>query len=294
MNEIPLTTLPPEAAPVRGRPGCPSCKGQGYQIEPHGELARAARCACVPPCPRCEGRGVVAVLRDGVRLTGRCLCQQLPDRVERFNWAHIPARHARATLESFYAGALKQGDAEKAEALLSGVDPWLKGYQPGRARGLVLHGPVGRGKTHLMVGVLRRLVFEQGQAVRFIEFSRLLGQLKEAYSRGEGDSQVLGEVCEVPILGIDELGKGRLTDWELAIIDEIVSRRYNAMRCTLATTNYEPKPATGQREVNLAMSETTRQTLGDRVGDRVFSRLRETSAFVFVGGIDMRPVLNAG
>lgn len=290
MNDAPLTLLPPEAAPVKGVPGCPRCKGHGYLVLAGAGQAQAELCSCVPVCPRCGGVGRVSVLREGVLLSGRCRCRQLHDRIDHFNWAQVPARHAEATIAGFVHGAL-QHDKEKLDALQKGVNPWMDAIDLSKLRGLVLHGPVGRGKTHLLVGITRDLVFKHGAVVRFVEFSRLLGQLKEAYSRGEGDTQLLTELAEVPILAIDELGKGRLTDWELAIIDEIISRRYNAMRCTLATTNYEPKVATGVREVNLAMVEGSRQTLGDRVGDRVFSRLREMASFVYVGGIDMRPVL---
>ncbi|MCK6503011.1 ATP-binding protein [Myxococcota bacterium] len=291
--------LPPEAAPVKGVDGCPLCGGRGYRVVPGDTYARAERCTCVPTCPRCGGLGRVTVERDGALLTGRCRCQQLPDRIQHWGFAQVPSRHARATLPSFIAGAMQHGDREKMKALLEGVQPWIEGWRPQAGestgpRGLVLHGPVGRGKTHLLVGILRELVFERGAIARFVEFSRLLGMLKEGYSRGQGDSELLTELSEVPVLAIDELGKGRLTDWELAIIDEIISRRYNAMRCTLATTNYEPKEATGVRDVNLAVVDGARQSLGDRVGDRVFSRLREMCGFVWVGGIDMRPVVSGG
>ena len=88
------------------------------------------------------------------------------------------------------------------------------------------------------------------------------------------------------MLGIDELGKGRMTDWELSVIDELVSRRYNAMACTLGTTNFLPGPPKG------ALTGTPdgrhAQTLGDRVGQRVYSRLREMGEFIEVGGADYR------
>lgn len=48
------------------------------------------------------------------------------------------------------------------------------------------------------------------------------------------------------------------------------------------------------RDVNLAMVDGSRQTPGDRVGDRVYCRLREMCGFVYVGGIDMRPVVAEG
>lgn len=278
---------------MKGRDGCPRCQGAGYVIEPEGDRAVARLCTCLPVCPRCHGSGRVTVLRGGIPLTGRCRCQQLPDRIEHWHFAQVPARHAQATLHGFFAGTFQHDDPVKRRALLEGVNPWLEAFDPARRdnRGLVLHGPVGRGKTHLLVGILRELVFAHGVVVRFVEFSRLLGQLKERYSRGQGDTQLLGELAEVPVLAIDELGKGRVTDWELAIIDEVISRRYNAMRTTLATTNYAPRVASGIRDVNLAVVDASPQTLGDRVGDRVFSRLREMCSFVEVGGLDMRPLL---
>ena len=85
-----------------------------------------------------------------------------------------------------------------------------------------------------------------------------------------------------------ELGKGRLSDWELTIIDEVVSRRYNAMGCTLATTNYGPGSPTGAAPPNLSTTQNSGQTLGDRVGDRVYSRLLQLVDFVEDAGRDYR------
>jgi len=250
--------------------------------------AFAELCSCVEACPRCQGLGRVAVERDGILVTGRCRCQQLPDRIALFNYARIPARHAESTFGTFSRGALQKGDENTARAM-TGVLRWKGDFFPHKAQGLVLHGPVGRGKTHLLVALLRDLIFEHGVAARYVEFSRLLGELKEGYDHGQGDSQLLSELADIPILAIDELGKGRVTDWELTVIDEIVNRRYNGMRCTLGATNYAPQPATGVREVNLATVDASRQTLGDRVGDRVFSRISQMCAFIEVGGPDMRP-----
>src|SRR6185436_2452045 len=121
--------------------------------------------------------------------------------------------------------------------------------------------------------LLRELVFRHGVETRFIEFSRLLLLLKEGYEKGVSDAPVLAEIYETPVLAIDELGKGRLTDWELRVIDDVVSRRYNA---------------TGSLPTNLATGIDLAQSLGDRVGDRVYSRLREMGMFVEMGGPDYR------
>ena len=110
--------------------------------------------------------------------------------------------------------------------------------------------------------------------------------LKEGYSEGRSDAPVLTELAEVEVLAIDELGKGRLSDWELTIIDEVVSRRYNAMGCTLATTNYVPGNPTGAAPPNLSTTQTS--TLRDCVGDRVYSRLLQLVDFVEAAGRDYR------
>ena len=139
-----------------------------------------------------------------------------------------------------------------------------------------------------MIAIARSLIFEHGRSVRFIEFSRLLSQLREGYGKGVSDSPILNHLCSVPLLIIDELGKGSLTDWELSIIDEVVSRRYNANLPILGTTNYKWGAPTGAAAPNIAAREFEDQTLGDRVGGRVFSRLQETALYFECKGPEYR------
>ena len=279
------TELPEAAAP---QPDCPLCRGEGVVFEQTGEFTVAKLCTCIPDCQRCGGSGrVVITTEEGIQ-TGRCRCQMLPDRAGLFNRAKIPARFHDASLVSFSRGATQVGDDAKFKAFVE-VSHWLSQFDPNREnKGLVLHGKVGRGKTHLMVALLRSLVFQHGVEVRFVEFSRLLSLLKEGYSSGRSDTALLGELANVPILGIDELGKGRLTDWELQVIDEVISRRYNCMRTTLGTSNFKPGNITGAEPPNAAQTTAPTQTLGDRVGDRVYSRLKQMTGFVELGGLDFR------
>ena len=117
----------------------------------------------------------------------------------------------------------------------------------------MLTGEVGRGKTHLLIGICKTLIFEYGIPTRFVEFSRLLSLLKESYSKGLSDSKIITELVNIDVLAIDELGKGRLTEWEMTIIDEIISRRYNAMKTLIGTSNYAWKIASGTPTPNLAI-----------------------------------------
>ena len=49
---------------------------------------------------------------------------------------------------------------------------------------------------------------------------------------------MLSHLVDAPVLIIDELGKGLATDWQTAILDELLSKRYNRSVTTLFSTNY--------------------------------------------------------
>lgn len=268
----------------------PAISLDAYRVSAKGEYA-VAEILSRPHCPACGGSGYARIEQEGTVIMGRCRCQMLPDRIQLFNQAGIPSRYANATFISFAqskTGQLKDLDPSAIRAL-GACSQFVDSFSPGEMnRGLALYGDVGRGKTHLLIAVLRELIFRHGVAVKFMEFSRLLSLLKEGYSEGRSDAPILSELSEVEVLAIDELGKGRLSEWELTIIDEVISRRYNGLGCTLATTNYVPGEPTGAAPPNLATQQTPTQTLGDRVGDRVYSRCLQLVDFVQVAGRDHR------
>lgn len=252
-----------------------------YLVRANGAFAQAVLPSDQPTCPLCQGRGERLVEFDGIQRMARCRCQKVPDRLALFNHAKIPARHAKASFESF--------DKDLPDTMPGFVSAykWVNSFERGKPqRGLVFHGAVGRGKTHLLVAMLRELVFQHGVNVRFVEFTHLLAALKQGFEHGQGQGNTLDPLADVEVLAIDELGKGRNTDWELAVVDELISRRYNGMKTLLATTNYAPGMASGA-EANLSLAGV-QQSLGDRVGDRVFSRLMEMVDFQQVSGDDYR------
>jgi DNA replication protein DnaC len=252
-----------------------------FVVTAQGRFAIAALPSDTPACVLCGGRGERLVEVNGNQCVARCRCQKMPDRIALFNRAQIPARHAKASFESF------DKDLPDAMTGFLGAYRWVKSFHPGQGnRGLVLHGAVGRGKTHLLAAMLRELVFQHGIKVQFVEFTHLLSALKQGFEKGQGQGHTLDPLADIEVLAIDELGKGRNTDWELAVVDELISRRYNGMKTLLATTNYAPGVETGA-QANLAL-EGVQQSLGDRVGDRTFSRLMEMVDFQWIQGDDFR------
>lgn len=251
-----------------------------------GERAVARACGCVSDCPLCHDTGLVSTGTERFSPRRRCVCQHFAQRMRTFDQVLIPARHAESTRASFIPANKLQ------TAVLGEITKYLDGYEAGREnRGMVLYGEVGRGKTHLLVAMLRELVFRYGITARFVEFSHLLADLKSGFDSGRGAAELIDPLVAVDVLAIDELGKGRNTEFEGTVLDELVSRRYNAVRPILATTNYAPRPSTGRAIANAAevqVGMAPAPSLVDRIGDRVWSRLRETCEFVEVKGDDYR------
>lgn len=244
-------------------------------------------------CQYCHGIGRREVKIDGVWRVGKCRCQMVVDRVALFNAAGVPARQAHCALENFDV----QVDGARVGWQITRT--WLDNYRGDpQERGLLLSGKPGRGKTHLMVGAIRELVFRYGVAVKFIVFPHLISRMKEGIDRNDGAATTLTPFVQAEVLAIDELGAGRKTDWELAVIDEILTRRYNTGRRLLATTNFSWSPVhtqqgAGDAERRLSLAVGLHETLEERLGPRAMSRIRDTMVLGGVIGEEYRSLAKA-
>ncbi len=90
------------------------------------------------------------------------------------------------------------------------------------------------------------------------------------------------------VLVIDELAKGRNNEWEQTILDQFISARYNAAdKITLFTTNYSDQ-STVPSETKGRTTTLQKQSLEEKVGERIFSRLTQMCDFIKMEGDDYR------
>lgn len=278
--------------PKKGR-ACEHCNERRYLTavahtasDAMESLASAKRCHhCHEECERCGDEGFI-FMRDarGYRYAAPCPdCSPLRRRIKAFNDAHIPARYRDKTFENF----------ERATPALGRIHLDLFRYANGFVpsdKGFLLHGAPGGGKTHLLSAFIHRITLEKGIHARFIEFTHLLSSLRQQFDQGRGDTAIIQPLVEVEVLAIDELGKGVNNEWQLSVLDELISRRYNLGRTTLFTSNYQVKaePLSYADVANDDLRRLIRETLSERIGDRIFSRLFEMTTFIHVDAPDFR------
>jgi DNA replication protein DnaC len=271
---------------------CTSCGGAGFVVEQVvGGSARARRCACQSACTRCGGSGYVMVANGEARVAQACSCRHLDQRIATFNAAGIPAAVATASFDTFRPWSQSQSRAKAA------CERFAHGVRSDQAsRGVLLHGKPGCGKTHLLAAALRWLALEKGISCRYVEFMLLLSDIRAGFGSNRGHMEILGPLAGVPVLAIDELGKERGTEWERSMLDELISRRYNAGLTTIFATNYprdlQPVPVPQGGRYNTASKDFQRDadsmSLEERVGQRIYSRLNEMCDFVAIDGPDKR------
>jgi len=219
------STSTPSSASGAGDGECPECKGLGW-VDPGAPLGHPMHGKFVP----CLACGAVACL-------------------------HIAAldRHSshlrQAELQTFDNFSLEGPAAPACPAFNAAVE---FAANP-KGRWLVIHGPVGSGKSHLAAAVRNHLTRVLGVPTLFLTTPELLSSLREevgASDERRGTPRALKTACDAPVLILDDLGAERLTPFAEEQLFLLLDSRYRRRWPTLVITNLpleELPPRIGSR-----------------------------------------------
>jgi len=214
--------------------------------------------------------------------------------------ARIPKRYEHCDLANFEVDnySAEPGgevwDRSLAQARLV-VQGFVRNFPHVDDQGLLLMGPCGVGKTHLAVAALKELVL-RGHAGLYYDYRELLKEIQASYNPVSQTTEmdVLEPVLKADLLLLDDLGSSKPSAWALETVGHILNTRYNERRVTLITTNFLD-PETLQRAQALLPSGeaviNAEDTLADRVGQRIRSRLYEMCRTIEVFARDYRKVI---
>jgi DNA replication protein DnaC len=244
---------------------CSLCAGTGWKTVPAG------------------GSSSSPVYRE--RRVARCDCQLQARAESLLAAAHIPRRYEHCELANFEFDGRYRSLAPARMAACRFVEQY-----PVDKTGLLLIGSIGVGKTHVAVGIIKELIRGKGISCLFCDYRELLKQIQNSYNDTVKTTEldVLRPVFETEVLVLDELGAVRPTDWVWDTVSLILNTRYNNKLTTVITTNFLDGPS-ARAEAQEGMRRTSREDmLGDRVGDRMRSRLHEMCRIVTMEGADFR------
>ena len=238
-------------------------------------------------CPLCDGTGWRPVEKNGVRAVEVCSCRRhVRDEQWWIEQARIPSAFRSKDLKDFW---VVDNSKPLQWAKMSAID-FIDRY-PLVEKGLFFLGSPGVGKTHLTVAILKQLMIEKGVPCLFCSYQELLRQIRDSYNPVSlsTESDVVRPVLETEVVAIDDLGAERISDWVEDTVTYILNYRYAQKKITLLTSNLPDAPADGvEPEAGSSPSRVHRDSLTDRIGLRVRSRLHEMCTLVRVHAKDYR------
>lgn len=195
-------------------------------------------------CPKCD------YPKDG------CRCEEIAEEAEKMRQMaklrEIQALGGERAAEHY---TLKRFDNKQA---IAECDCFPK-------RGLFIYGPVGCGKTHLAVAIVRK--FKDAKVLRTTDFLRNM----RACNGAAGELAYLKTLLYCPLV-IDDIGAEKISDYSLTSLWELIDRRWQNLNPAIIIT-----------------SNLGRDALVEKFGeDRIISRIAGMCKTIKLDGEDRR------
>jgi DNA replication protein DnaC len=138
------------------------------------------------------------------------------------------------------------------------------------------------------VSIIQELMRTKDASCIFYDFRDLIREIQSTFTPEStlSESDVIAPVFQSEVLVLDELGAKRTSAWVEETVFYIINHRYNHKKMTLFTTNY---PDTEDEEDKRdSFYKKGGESLIDRIGVRLRSRIYEMCKVVEMGGDDYR------
>jgi len=205
-----------------------------------------------------------------------CFCREIRMRIVRINNIY-----RRSGLERKYSwrfiNEYESRNILSDKAKTAAYDIIMK--FPDIKKGVFFWGNPGTGKTFLASIILTELITRKAVEGRYIKISRTyFNRLRSTFVNGSSSygeaSKIEKELEDVDVLVIDDFGVQRDSVWEKETLYNLVDARYEAMKFTIYTSNFNPNNA-----------------LKDLFDGRILSRIKEMCNIMEISGKDYREEL---
>ena len=160
--------------------------------------------------------------------------RELPGKVEAEPWMYlnkidIPPKYLDTSLDTFKGGA----------NLIKASREYLKNP----INNLLFTGNCGSGKTHIACAILRELVKQGKDYVRFKSVPDLLYDLRNSYRENplQTEREIIQEYTTSRFIVLDDLGAEKTSEYSITSLYRILDKRVNKNYTTIITTNLSLK-----------------------------------------------------
>jgi DNA replication protein DnaC len=175
----------------------------------------------------------------------------------------------QAGLPELFAGREFDKTLPGQQDALKTCREWMRGYKSNPLPAVALWGGTGRGKSHLLSLMIETVVRNYNVEAPYRSMIALMNELRDAIGAGTFD-RTYSRLLNVPLLALDDLGAGRMTDAGRDWLAGLIDHRYTKERPLLVSTNVPP------------------QRWAEAFGDRAASRLRGMVIPLRIEGPDRR------
>lgn len=209
-------------------------------------------------CPECQAIRKAKEAESEARQEAMKKSMALSGKLRR---AAIPARFTDKTFDAYVATTDRQIKALNAcKEYAEGFDAHLKD-----GRCLMLMGKPGCGKTHMGAAIALHLCRETRHEAVYRTLPGLITDIRSTYGARNDDfseADIMRTITRCSLLVLDEIGATKTSEFEMALLFNIINTRYEDKLPTVIISNLKPTE------------------LKDAIGERCVDRLREGGGIV--------------
>jgi DNA replication protein DnaC len=128
-----------------------------------------------------------------------------------------------------------QNDDRRNEKISNAMQNYVKNFTDFKkdGKGLLLHGPVGTGKTYYSACIANALI-DEGYRVKMDKFSNIVNKLQGTF---DGKDDIIRSLNNYTLLIFDDLGAERKSEYMQEQVFNIIDERYRSGLPFIITTN---------------------------------------------------------
>ena len=150
------------------------------------------------------------------------------ERAEYFKKSGVPERYQRESLDTYKA------ETEPQKKLLAAARDFLQKIKRRLFRSLCMLGSAGTGKTHLACALIKEYGGKYRTAPDIVEELRRA----KSFTAHETEEQIVNYYGDLPLLVIDEIGRGYSAADEKYMLYQVLNARYNTRKPTVLISNF--------------------------------------------------------